>query len=105
MEPSQQLFQIAGGYMLTAALYVIVDAGVADHLSSGPRSVAELAKATGTNEDALYRVLRLLASVGIFQEIGSRTFSLTPPAELLQKNHPRSMRDLMFFIADPFHFR
>ncbi|HYM22950.1 MAG TPA: methyltransferase [Vicinamibacterales bacterium] len=105
MEPSQQLFQIGGGYMLAAALWVVVDAGVADHLGAGPKSVAELAKATGTNEDALYRILRLLASAGVFEETGPRTFRLTPAAELLQKNHPRSMRDLVHFIADPFHFR
>src|SRR5579862_8617644 len=104
-DPSQQLLQIAGGYILSSALYVVVNAGVADQLASGPRAVADLARATGTNEDALYRILRLLASVGIFEEIGSRTFGLTPPAALLQKNHPRSMRDLMVFIADPFHLR
>ena len=79
-DPSQQLFQIAGGYILSSALYVVVQAGVADHLGSGPKPVADLARATKTNEDALYRILRLLASVGVFEEVGSRTFGLTPPA-------------------------
>ena len=105
MEPSQQLFQIAGGYVFSAALWVVVNAGVADHLAAAPKSVAELATATGTNEDALYRILRLLASAGVFEEAAPRMFRLTPAAELLQKNHPRSMRDLAFFIADPFHLR
>ena len=68
-------------------------------------SVANLAAATGTNEDALYRILRLLASAGGFDEVAPRTFALTPPAELLQASHPRSMRDMMGFFADPFHFR
>ena len=104
-DPAQQLFHIATGYVLSSALHVVTDVGVADHLGGGPKPVAELAKATGTNEDALYRIMRALASVGIFEEVGPRTFALTPPAELLQRAHPRSARDMMVFIADPFHFR
>lgn len=103
--PSQHLFQIAGGYILSSALHVVTEAGIADLLSGGPRTTADLAKASRTNEDALYRILRLLASVGIFEEVGPRTFALTPPAALLQKTHPHSVHDLMVFIADPFHLR
>lgn len=104
-DPVQQLFQVAMGYVLSSALYVVTDAGVADHLGAGPKNVADLAKATGKNEDALYRVLRVLATAGVFTEVSPRSFALTPAAELLQKSHPRSVRDMMFFIADPFHFR
>jgi O-methyltransferase domain len=104
-EPSQHLFQVATGYVLSSALHVVTEAGVADQLGAGPKSVADLAAATGTNEDALYRTLRLLASAGIFDEVAPRTFALMPPAELLQASHPRSLRDMMVFIADPFHFR
>ena len=104
-DPVQHLFQIATGYIFSIALYLVADAGVADHLGSGPRPVADLARATGKNEDALYRFMRLLASVGIFSEVAPRTFALTPAAQLLQKKHPESLRDMMVFINDPFHFR
>lgn len=104
-DPVQQLFQVATGYVISSALHVVTEAGVADHLGAGPKSVAGLAVATRTNEDALYRLMRLLASVGVFAEVAPRTFALTPPAELLQQAHPRSMRDMMVFIADPFHLR
>src|SRR5262245_27430995 len=104
-DPAQHLMQIAGGYVLSSALYVVTKAGVADHLGSGPRNVAELAKATKTNEDALYRLMRLLATVGIFVEEGSRSFALTAPADLLRKSNPRSMYNLMVFVPDPFHMR
>jgi hypothetical protein len=104
-DPAQHLFQIGTGYILSSALFEVANAGVADHLASGPRSVAELARATATHEDALYRLLRALASVGIFAETAPRTFALTPPAELLQTNHPRSVRNMMVFIPDPFHLR
>lgn len=103
VDPAQQVFQIAGGYILSSVLYVVAEAGVADHLAEGPRTSADLARATGTNEDALYRMLRLLSGVGVFEETSSRTFALTPSADLLRKKHPRSIRDLIVFIADPFH--
>src|SRR5262249_16284008 len=48
--------------------------GIADRLKSGPRPVQELAAATGTNEDALYRALRGLASLGVFAEGPARNF-------------------------------
>src|SRR5262245_14520903 len=48
-DPGQHLFQVAFGYVLSSALYVVTEAGVADHLGAGPKTVAELAKATGRN--------------------------------------------------------
>ena len=103
VDPAQHLFQIAGGYVLSTALYVVTKTGVADHLGAGPKTTEALAKATKTNEDALYRIMRLLAMTGVFTEIGPRIFALTPAAELLQKSHPRSLFDLMVFLPDPFH--
>src|SRR5579884_752804 len=101
----QQIMQLAGGYVFSAVLNAIVQADVADHLECGPRPVSELAKATGTNEDALFRMLRLLVTVGVFEETGSRIFGLTPSGHLLRNNHPMSMRDMTAFFCDPFHMR
>lgn len=56
-DATQHLFQIATGYMLSSALHVVADAGLADHLGAGPKPVADLARATNTNEDALYRIM------------------------------------------------
>ena len=53
--------------MASTALYAAITLNVADHLAAGPKDVAELARTTGANEDALYRVLRLLTSVGVFE--------------------------------------
>jgi hypothetical protein len=104
-DPAQHLFQLATGFVVSSALYEVANAGIADHLSSGPKTTAELARATKTNEDALYRILRALAAVGVFAETAPRTFGLTPAAELLQAKHPRSLRDIMVFLPDPFHMR
>ena len=104
-DPGQQVLQIVSGYIASASLYVAATLNVAEHLAYGPKTMAELARATGANEDALYRVLRLLASLGVFEETGPRQFGLTPPADLLRTQVPGSLRGLALFLPDPFHFR
>jgi hypothetical protein len=104
-DPLQQLMQIATGYVPNAALWVVAELNVADLLAKGAQPVSELAKKTNTNEDALYRCLRLLAMTGIFAETQPHHFALTPSAELLRSDHPQSMRDMVVWIADPFHYK
>ena len=65
--PVQQIMQVATGYMASSALYVAVALNVPDHLAGGAKTAEDLARATGTQADGLYRVLRLLASLGIYQ--------------------------------------
>ncbi|HEY6185733.1 MAG TPA: methyltransferase [Terriglobales bacterium] len=104
-DPLQQLMNIATAYVPNAALWVVAELNVADLLAKGARPVEELAKKTNTNEDALYRSLRLLAMTGIFVETQPRHFALTRPAELLRTDHPQSMRDMVVWIGDPFHYK
>ena len=88
------------GYWLSQSIYAAAKFNIADHLQAGPRSIDELAATTGTNVDALYRLLRALASVGIFAESEGQTFSLTPLAEPLQSNVPGSKRALALMSGD-----
>ena len=90
--------------MASAALQVAMRLDIAERLSNGPRPVADLARDTGVQPDGLYRVLRALASLGIFDETAPRTFALTPPAELLRKG-PGRLGDGIEFITDPLHFQ
>ncbi|MBT2208913.1 MULTISPECIES: methyltransferase [Actinomadura] len=78
------------GFMLSA----IAEIGVADHLADGPLSADELAARTGSHADSLYRVLRAMASKGVFTEVSRRTFGLTPLADILRSDSPGSMRDV-----------
>jgi hypothetical protein len=105
MNPAQLVLQVATGYMASSCLYAAIKLNVADHLAAGPKTMAELAKASGANEDALYRILRLLASLGIFDEVAPRKFALTPAADLLRKDAPGSLRGMAGFLPDPFHYR
>ena len=72
-------------------------AGVADLLQDGPRTTTELARQLGVNESALYRILRALASRGIFQETSPRTFANTTQSGYLRTEVPGSVRSLLIF--------
>jgi hypothetical protein len=100
----QVLNQAALGYIVSAALNVALELGIADRLAHGPRSTDVLAKDAGVSEDGLYRVLRALASAGIFEELAGRTFALNTPGKMLQQG-PASLHDLGLWMTDPFHFR
>lgn len=99
----QLLNRVALGYILSAALNAALELEIADRLADGPRSSADLATDARVSEDGLYRVLRALASVGIFEERQHRTFALNLPAKLMQQG-PASLRDLGLWMTDPFHF-
>src|SRR4029453_7456875 len=66
---------------------------IADHLADRPKTPAEVAAATGANEDALHRVLQMLVSRGVFAEEGSGRFGLTPLSECLRSSTVGSVRD------------
>jgi hypothetical protein len=101
----QHVFQLIGGYIVSAALGAVARLGVPDRLAAGPRSTADLARDVGASEDALYRTLRALSMAGLFTETSPRTFALTPAGELLQTGVPGSLRDMAMFMCDDFHFR
>ena len=62
------LWQMTNAYQTSQAIHVAATLGIADLLEDGPRSADELAEATGARASALYRLLRALASVGVFVE-------------------------------------
>lgn len=94
LAPAQQLGRIITGYWQSQAVYVAAELGIADLLRDGPQPVEALAAATQCVPDALFRVLRALASIGIFTEVAPRTFGLTPMAELLRSDIAGSQRSL-----------
>jgi hypothetical protein len=100
MEFFRQMF---GGSWITQGIWVAAELGIADLLADGPRTSEELAKKTNERSAALYRVLRALASIGIFAEDEQRRFSLTPMAELLQTDAPSSQRSFAIMMGGEFH--
>jgi hypothetical protein len=92
LPPGVALYQMAIGHYISRALYVAAKLGLADHLKDGARHFNDLAKATDTNAQALNRLLRLLASVGVFEESEGGQFRLTQLGELLRADVPGSSR-------------
>ena len=98
--PQAQLGQMITGYWTSQAIYAAAKFGIADLLNDGPKSADELASATGTKSELLYRLLRALASVGIFAEEDGKRFSLTPLAEPLRSDVAGSQRSLALMMGD-----
>lgn len=105
MPPEAILMQMVGGAFVSQAVSLAAKLGIADLLKEKPKAVSELAAETKTHERSLYRLLRCLASVGVFAETGSQVFSLTPLAELLRADAPNSLRDAAIFMGEEWHWR
>jgi SAM-dependent methyltransferase len=102
-EAAQQLLRQMTGGWVTQAIYVASELGIADLLIAGPRTAGELAEQTNTKSDGLYRVLRALASVGIFSEDADGRFSLTAAAENLRSDAPNSLRPFGIMVGAEFY--
>jgi hypothetical protein len=107
-----EIFDMLTRAQLTSrAIYIVAKLRLADYLKDGPKSVEDLAEETKTHPDSLYRLLRMLSSIGIFAETKNegdeqqqqvdqniRRFELTPMASLIQSEAKNSIRNfaLMF---------
>ena len=83
MNAEETIWNALRGALVTRALALAVDLRVARALAAGPRNVDELARESGADVEALYRVLRALASDGIFQETEPGVFRNTAASEVL----------------------
>jgi hypothetical protein len=92
LESAEYLRRLFDDAEFSYLVVVAAQLGVADLLAPGPRSIADLAAATGTDGQSLYRLLRALTSRGLFREDGDQRFSLTPPADPLRRDAPHSIR-------------
>ena len=84
LPPPAAMMGLISGYWVSQAIGVVAKLGVADQLSQGPRASDDVARIVGAEPQALYRVLRLLASLDVFAEVAPRTFGLTPLGETLR---------------------
>jgi ubiquinone/menaquinone biosynthesis C-methylase UbiE len=92
-KPSRRvLAQMVLGNQVQQAIYVVAKLGIADLLKDGPKTGDELAHSAGADSTALYRLLRALASFGLFAQDEQGRFELTPLGSLLQTGTPDSVR-------------
>jgi hypothetical protein len=97
------LLQMSNGYWVSQALYAAAKLGIADLLKDGAKHSDELAQATGTHARSLYRLLRGLASVGVFAEHAPHVFSLTSIANGLRSDIPGSMRSSVLLAGEEYY--
>jgi hypothetical protein len=102
--PPAAMMGLITGYWVSQSVGVVAQLGVADQLVSGPRDSDELALAVGADPQAMYRVLRLLAGLGVFAEVAPRTFGLTPLGETLRSDAPGSVRNFAITETAPGHW-
>ena len=103
--PETALYQMIRGHGVTQLIYVAAKLGIADLLGNGARSVDTLATSAGAHPRSLYRVLRALASLGIFAERDGRRFELTPLAEPLRSGVPGSLRNSAIMTGEEWFWR
>ena len=96
--PSQDLLRMGFGFAVAQALHVAAELGIADLLQDGPRNAGDLARATGSDAGALYRLLRFLAGEGVFREESAGRFAQTELSAGLRANAPESPRDFIRMI-------
>jgi hypothetical protein len=87
------------GVMTTQMLSAVAQLDIADKLAAGPKTAEDLAKESGAQPHMLYRVLRTLSSLGVFEELPGRKFQLTEISQLLRTGVPVSLRDMVVFFA------
>ena len=95
LPPPAQLMNFIVGKWISKPIYIAAELGIADMLAEGSKSIEELAHISQSHASSLYRMMRALASVGIFFETEAKRFELTPMAEYLKTGAMRSIA-LMF---------
>ena len=94
---SQSMIRLFMGYIPTRVLYVAAKLGIADHISDDGASARDLAPKLNVHADALYRVLRTLAGLGVLHQDENDRFFVTPFGETLRKDSPQSVRDYAIY--------
>ena len=101
--PAERLAGMMSGYWVAQMVYAAADLGLADLLTQEPLTAESLASATGTQPQTLFRLMRALASVGIFSEDPDGRFALTPLAEILRTDAPGSQRATVRMMVGQFY--
>ena len=104
-DETTRLRQLIMGFRVTQLIYVAAKLELSKHLARGPQTAQELAPMVGADAGALYRLLRALASLGVFVETTDARFEMTPTAQLLQRDVPGSLRSTAMLYGDELIWR
>lgn len=99
--PPFRLLQIGSAFWQSRALYVAARLDIATALGDGVLSADDIAARVAVSPDAMYRVLRMLASLGIFVEVSPRHFRNNRFSECLREDNPRNIRAIILMHNSP----
>jgi hypothetical protein len=99
--PHTQLIQMATASWVSAMVYTAAKIGIADRLSRGPLSAAELAGPMGLHAPTLHRFMRTMAGLGILSEKDGQRFALTRLGEALETDAPGAARATLLSFGSP----
>jgi hypothetical protein len=98
------LLRMTEGLVVHQALCAAATLGIADLLTAGEQSAANLASMLRVNEDALYRLLRFLCGHSVFRQVSPRRFANTPLSECMRSDVPDSVRAVLIFRGGRYYF-
>jgi len=99
--PPFRVIQFGSAFWQSRALYVAAELGVADAIGDTRKSSLEIAGDLGLHADTLYRLLRFLASIGVFEESVEKSFRNNRLSNCLRKDHPQNVRDMVLLHNSP----
>ena len=101
--PAATLRRLLAGFQLSQAISVAATLGIPDLLAHGTQTSEELAAATESHPDALYRLLRALAAAGVLHEDEGRQFALADLGQPLRSDAPDSLHGWAVFVGRPYY--
>jgi hypothetical protein len=90
---------------VSAIVHAAAKVGIADQLSSGPKSAVEIAGPTGLHAPSLHRFMRTLSGIGILTERDGQRFALTPLGEALKTDAPGAARATLLSFGSTYFTR
>lgn len=99
--PPFRIIQIGSAYWQSRALYVATELDIADAIDDREMTSDEIAKQLNLHADYLHRLLRMLASIGIFEACGERCFRNNKLSQCLRRNSPQSVREMVLLHNSP----
>jgi hypothetical protein len=102
--PGPSVLDLVTTAWVAQGVYTVTKLGIIEALRDGPQSADAVAATVDANPDAVYRLMRMLASRGIFVQHRNRRFALAPMGEALRIDAPDSIRGYVLFVGDPLHW-
>lgn len=93
--PPFRLIQMGSAFWQSRALYAAASLDIASMLGDDSLSAEAISAKIGTEPDATYRLLRMLAAMGIFQELSPQVFRNNALSSYLRQDNPQNVRAMV----------